>query len=66
MKEAASLLKSLGSIRALQLKQIAGREGLEEPLVALLDGGATHALREAKECEREGLRPVKHHALSSR
>ena len=40
MKEAASLLKSLRSIRALQLKQIAGREGLEEPLVALLDGGA--------------------------
>ena len=59
MKEAASLLKSLRSIRALQLKQIAGRDGSEEPLVALLDGGATHALREAKEWEREGLRPVK-------
>ena len=60
MKEAAGLLKSLRSIRALQMKyHVAsvgshqGESGEEE--VALLDGGATHALRQARAHEKEKL-----------
>ena len=58
----AGLLKSLMSIRALQIKYAAaekeaGEIGEMEP-VALLDGGATHALRQARPHESDNLTVV--------
>ena len=57
----AGLLKSLRSIRAPQIKYAAaekeGEIGEVEP-VALLDGGATHALRQARPHERDNLTAV--------
>ena len=62
LTEVAGLLKSLRSIRALQVKYAAaekeaGKCGEVEP-VALLDGGATHALRQARPRERDNLTAV--------
>ena len=61
-EEASGLLKSLRSIRALQIKcaaaeKEAGEIGEVQP-VALLDGGATHALRQARPHERDNLTAV--------
>ena len=61
MSEVAGLLKSLRSMKALQIKyeaakRQAGAEELEP--VALLDGGATHALRQARSHERGDLTAV--------
>ena len=62
LTEVAGLLKSLRSIRALQIKYAAaGKEAgrsEEKEQVALLDGGATHALRQARRNERDNLTAV--------
>ena len=56
--EATSLLKSLRSMKTFRLKQInvAGCDEGQE--LALLDGGATHPLRMARQEERGRLQPV--------
>ena len=64
LREAAGLLKSLRCIRALQVKRIeedgaiGETDGGSERRFALLDGGATHALRQAESWELDGLTPV--------
>ena len=55
MKEAASLLKSLRSVKSIKLKQVILDENSGVGQWALLDGGATHALRRARVDELEGL-----------
>ena len=57
MLEAQSLLKSLRSFKALQIKQV-GLSTDSSEAVALLDGGATHALRQARDWELPDLSPV--------
>ena len=62
MSEVAGLLKSLRSMKALQIKYEAAKRnaGEAEDLepVALLDGGATHALRQARSHEKNNLTAV--------
>ena len=59
--EVTSLMKSLRSMKALQAKYIASRgaeDNLEQGEVALLDGGATHALRKGSQAELDDAEPV--------
>ena len=56
--EATSLLKSLRSLKTFRLKQINVVDGTEGQELALLDGGATHPLRMARQEERGKLQPV--------
>ena len=59
--EVTSLMKSLRSMKALQAKYIASRRGDDNPdrgEVALLDGGATHALRRGSVEELDDAEPV--------
>ena len=59
MGEVASLMKSLRSIKAVQVKFLEGRvDGEAEEKVALLDGGATHALRQGSEKELLEAEPI--------
>ena len=55
LKEATGLLKSLKSVKSIKLKQVVLDESLNGGQWALLDGGATHALRRARGDELEGL-----------
>ena len=57
MNEAAVLLKSLRSLKAVKLKQVSMNPD-DSRRVALLDGGATHGLRTAEPGERHELEPV--------
>ena len=59
LSEAAGLLKALKSVKSIKLRQIKLEDEVGSGLVVLLDGGATHALRKAKECETPHLRQVK-------
>lgn len=60
LNEATSLLKTLRAMKAVKIKQLVH----EDPTTtaasryALLDGGATHALRQAEEWEYEGMKPI--------
>ena len=58
LSEAAALLKSLRSLKAVKVKQITTPCGGSGQRMALLDGGATHGLREATAEERNRLIPV--------
>ena len=59
LQEATNLLKSLRSMRALQLNSMKpGGQDADVP-VALLDGGATHALRQMRDDEKKNASPVK-------
>ena len=59
LAEAASLLKTLRSMKKVRLKQVsAGLGGTAHDRFALLDGGATHALRMAHPHERDDLHPI--------
>eukprot|EP00435_Cladocopium_sp_Y103_P057305 s319_g19.t1 len=55
IKEAAGLLKSLRSVKSMKLMQVTVDPDSELGRWALLDGGATHALRRARPDELESL-----------
>ena len=48
LREAAGLLKPLRSVKSIKLKQVVVEDGDHAGGWALLDGGATHALRRAR------------------
>ena len=50
LREATGLLKSLETVKAIRVRAVKA----EEEFFGLLDGGATHALRQAKEGELQG------------
>ena len=61
LTEATGLLKSLRTLKPLRFKAVKAAEAdrpEDEGLYALLDGGATHALRQARADERSALTPV--------
>ena len=58
LKEAANLLKSLKGLKAIRLKSIGEGHYGKPGEFALLDGGATHALRMAKQEELSQLIPT--------
>ena len=56
--EVTVLLKTLGSMKSMKVKQINYKPSGDHQPVALLDGGATHGLRTAAGWERKDLEPV--------
>ena len=58
LNEATALLKSLRSLKAVRVKQISSPVLEVRQRVALLDGGATHGLRQASSTELAELIPV--------
>ena len=59
LREATGLLKSVSSLKAVKISRVASEEDESSSgLVALLDGGATRALRQATLGELLRLRPV--------
>ena len=55
LTEATALLKSLRSMKAVRVKRISSPNSGMADRVALLDGGATHGLRQATEAELKDL-----------
>ena len=57
IQKAANLLKTLRSMKAMKLKSLGSEDGTTDGW-ALLDGGATHGLRKARQDELPHLQPV--------
>ena len=58
LQEATALLKSLRSLKAVKVKQIGTPTGNPKERMALLDGGATHGLRQARPEEVKSLEKI--------